>query len=261
MRKINQFVKVKMWFWMKISLFQSLGKILRSSPRQKQHFHASQRQSSQGKKGSWTLQQPRTFEKKLKLYTLGGQLNPSATSNIWKEVEIVYVGMADLRNFTEISDRWMIQKTIFQGNMWKVRIFRIFWSNLQGVDVGDDWKIRFFKEVFLVGDMICLARGNFCNEKPAASLATAHKCFKKKTPCRFIGDTRPPCQCQRLITSAAPPKKKTRKCRWVSQGYVRKRAYCELCDELALPRKPHRCSFRREPWGATGGPWCAIHWD
>ena len=82
---------------MKISLFQSLGEILRSSPRQKQHFHTSQRQSSQGEKGSWTLQQRR---------------------KIWKEVEIVYVGMADLRNFTELSDRWMIQKTIFQGNMW-----------------------------------------------------------------------------------------------------------------------------------------------
>ena len=56
---------------MKISLFQSLGEILRSSPRQKQHFHTSQRQSSQGEKGSWTLQQRRKFEKKLKLYTLG----------------------------------------------------------------------------------------------------------------------------------------------------------------------------------------------
>lgn len=132
MRKINQFVKVKMWFWMKISLFQSLGEILRSSPRQKQHFHASQRQSSQGKKGSWTLQQPRKFEKKLKLYTLG-----------WP------ISVISLKFQT---DEWS-KRRFSKGTCGKSASSGFFGSNFQGVDVGDDWKIRFFKEVFLVGDM------------------------------------------------------------------------------------------------------------
>ena len=96
--------------------------------------------------------------------------------------------------------------------------------------------------------MICLARGNFCNEKPAASLATAHKCLKKKTPCRFIGDTRPPCQCQRLITSAAQKKKNAK----MPLGFSR------LCAEACLLRALWRVSTSAQttqlfvPKGAMG---------
>lgn len=63
-----------------------------------------------------------------------------------------------------------------------------------------------------------------------------------------------PYQCQRVITSAAP--KKRENAVGFLKGYVRKRAYCELCDELARPRKPHRCS-RKGAMGSHRWPWCA----
>lgn len=228
-----------MWFWMKIRLFFSKsGWDFKKFPKTKTTLSHIPKAIFPGEKG---------------------QLNPSAASKIWLYTLGWPISVISLKFQT---DEWS-KRRCSKGTCGTSASSGFFGSNFQGVDVGDDWKIRFFLKrcSWLVTCFFFFARGNFCNEKPAASLATAtaHKCFKKNTMSFYR--RHPPINAN-LWLLQPPPQKNAINAVGFKQGYVRKRAYCELCDELARPRKPHRCSI---PKGAMGSHrWaivCEIHWD
>ena len=259
-----------MWLWITMFLSQGFGWEFWGPPQEKQHTSASQRQPSQGIEGLNPDTTGPSQTNTLKSWSCIGWPQPSyrRSKNLANLERNMYtsgsLSCPIKAKCTNTFQNWAYTSRAFWGNTsffstFQTLIFVGFFGQISRVQMWRRLEDSIFQqEVFLVGDIISspmLKGWKFFFKMKTERLLQWNLCITQCPPKKLcvLGD---PCQCQPVITSKLksmnshdadfrfPPSdsKIFTSPRWGSKGHVLHRAYCELCDKLTRPGKPHRRS-------------------